>query len=106
MYPAEAVWAASGDFVYISNRDGTEQKRDGITVFKVTKHSETNVTLDFHQYVPVGHYPRSMALFSGNLVVGNQKGNSLTVLKPGASGDLTVSAEIPLGASPAFVGVF
>lgn len=102
MYPSEVQFTNDGSYVLISNRDASDEKKDGITVFAVHDRE-----LSFLQYVPVGHYPRSMILTDDGLVItGNQKDNSLTMLRF-ESGRLTrIDEDIPVGQSPAFVGVF
>lgn len=104
MYPAEVLFSPDGSFVLISNRDATNQKRDGISVFQVGP----GQSLSFKQYASVGHYPRSMALTTdGVLIVGNQKGNSLSLLQLDSSGMLSrITDDVTIGQSPAFVGVF
>lgn len=108
LYPAEVLFSPGGSFVLVSVRDASTQKRDGIAVFQVGAES-----LTFKDYTAVGHYPRSMTLTktgsqAGLVIVGNQKDNSLTLLNFDlASGALHKAAEdLPLGDSPAFVGIF
>jgi len=102
MYPSEVQFTKDGSYVLISNRDATDEKKDGISVFKVHEKE-----LTFLQYAPVGHYPRSMVLTDDGLVItGNQKDNSLSILRF-ESGSLTkIDEDVPVGQSPAFVGVF
>jgi 6-phosphogluconolactonase len=104
MYPAEVQFTEDGNHVLVTNRDASDEKKDGITVYKVNEGS-----LEFVQYAPVGHYPRSMIIVphSDLVVTGNQRDNSLTVLRLDHDGHLTkIGQDIPIGQSPAFVGVF
>lgn len=103
MYPAEVQFTKDGAYVLVSNRDASDEKKDGITVFRVHDGG-----LAFVEYAPVGHYPRSMILTDDGLVItGNQKDNSLTLLRFDGFGHLTrIDEDIPIGQSPAFVGVF
>jgi 6-phosphogluconolactonase len=103
MYPSEVQFTKDGAYVLVSNRDASDEKKDGITVYKVHEGG-----LSFVQYAPVGHYPRSMILTDDDLVItGNQKDNSLTLLRFDGFGHLTrIDEDIPIGESPAFVGVF
>jgi len=105
LYPAEVLFTANGDFALVSVRDATDQKRDGVVVFKVEGNGSS---LSMVGYTNVGHYPRSMALLEdGLLIVGNQKDNSLSFLNLDlGTGALTNSGSTNLGASPAFVGIF
>lgn len=106
LYPAEVLFTERGDFVLVSVRDSTDQKRDGVAVFKVEKQG---AKLSFVDYASVGHYPRSMALSeTGVLIVGNQKGNSLSFLTLDfKTGTLTSAREdLEIDDSPAFVGIF
>jgi len=106
LYPAEVVFTESGYFVLVSLRDATDQKRDGVASFKV---EENGRNLSLVDYASVGHYPRSMTLSKDGLViVGNQKGNSLSFLSLDfATGKLTKAKDdLDVGDSPAFVGIF
>lgn len=106
MYPSEIFFSPDGVFVLVSVRDATDQKRDGVAVFKV---QDSGMSLGLVGYTSVGHYPRSMALREdGLLVVGNQKGHSLSFLKfDFSTGALTKSnSDLDIGESPAFVGIF
>jgi len=102
MYPSEVQFTKDGSYVLISNRDATDEKKDGISVFKV--HDKE---LSFLQYAPVGHYPRSMVLTNDGLVItGNQRDNSLTMLRFEFGRLTRIDGDIPVGQSPGFVGVF
>jgi len=102
MYPAEVQFTKDGAYVLVSMRDASDEKKDGITVFRVNEGA-----LEFVEYAPVGHYPRSMMLTDDGLVItGNQKDNSLTVLHFDGGHLTRIGEDIPIGRSPAFVGVF
>jgi len=102
MYPAEVQFTKDGAYVLVSMRDASDEKKDGITVFRVNEGA-----LEFVEYAPVGHYPRSMMLTDDGLVItGNQKDNSLTVLHFDGGHLTRIGEDIPIGQSPAFVGVF
>lgn len=106
LYPAEVLFTKSGHFVLVSVRDATDQERDGVAVFKF---EENGPSLRPVGYTRVGHYPRSMVLAdNGLLIVGNQKGNSLSFLQLNfATGNLTKTRDdLPIGGSVAFVGIF
>jgi len=110
LYPAEVVIDERGHFVLVSLRDSTDQKRDGVAVFKVEPFLGKSLT--FVDYVSVGHYPRSMTLVKESetsflLVAANQKGNSLSFLHLDTNtGKLTKAKDdMDVGDSPAFVGV-
>jgi len=106
MYPAEVLFSPNGDFVLVSVRDASDGKRDGVTVFKV---ADNGSSISFVGYTGVGHYPRSMALTEdGLLIVGNQKGNSLSFLSLdlGRGTLAKLGDDMSISDSPAFVGIF
>merc|ERR1739841_133032 len=89
-----------------SCRCGTPPSRSGMGL-QCSK--SRTASLSAVGYTSTGHYPRSMALTDqGLLLVGNQKDNSLTLLLMNlATGSIIkVTPDLPLGNSPAFVGVF
>jgi 6-phosphogluconolactonase (cycloisomerase 2 family) len=108
LYPAEVLFDKQGQFVLVSLWDLTDQKRDGVAVFKLCS-GPMGASFSLVDYAAVGHYPRSMTLAdTGLLIVGNQKGNSLSFLNLDFStGKVTkVKEDLIIGDSPAFVGIF
>jgi len=105
LFSAEVMWTHDAKFVLVSVRDETDQKRDGISVYKLCGEKE----LCFVGYTIVGHYPRSIALTDDNmLIVGNQKDNDLTFLQfDQEKGTLMkVADNLKVSGKPAFVGLF
>jgi len=105
LFPAEVMWTHDAKSVLVSVRDETDQKRDGISVYKLCGDEE----LCFVGYTIVGHYPRSIALTDDNLlIVGNQKDYDLTFLQfDEEMGTLTqVADNLKVSGKPAFVGLF
>jgi len=104
MYPAEILVSSDGNYVYVSNRDASTQKRDTISVFHVDGEK-----LSLEGEARTGWYPRSMSFCADEsiLLVGNQKDSSIFAFMVGAqNGTLSRTPYAhTFSSNVAFVGV-
>jgi 6-phosphogluconolactonase (cycloisomerase 2 family) len=91
MYPAEVLVSPDGKFVYVSNRDSTDEHRDNIAVF-----SFDGTAAKLIGNTKCGHYPRSMTLSGGFLFVGAQKGKAVDTYSVSTTTGLLTRVGSPL----------
>lgn len=99
-YPAEVLVHPNGDFVYLSNRGGS----DSIAIYKVDK-ATGRLTIVGHEPTR-GEFPRGMALSPKGdiLIAANQNTNDLTIFRiDNATGKLTFLSQHKDIVSPAHV---